>query len=69
MPLPLKKKHYVDNDYSVCEARHFQGPGLLQHCCDRGNDYHSTTAFYFTTLFKNGMGLTQVAVHHGTNDQ
>jgi hypothetical protein len=64
-----EKKHYVDNDYSVCGARHFQGLGLLQHCRDRGDDYHTATAFYLTTLFKNGMGLTQAAVHHRTNDQ
>jgi hypothetical protein len=65
---PWRKKHYIDNDYSVCGARHFQDPGLLQHCCNKGDDYHTATAFYLTTLFKNGMGLTQAAVHHGTND-
>jgi hypothetical protein len=46
-----RKKHYIDNDYSVCGVRHFQGPGLLQHCRDRGDDYHTATAFYLTTLF------------------
>ena len=66
---PWRKKHNVDNDYSVCGARHFQGLDLLQHCHDRGDDYHIATAFYLTTLFKKGMGLTQAAVHHGTNDQ
>jgi hypothetical protein len=66
---PLRKKHYVGIDYSVCGARHFQGPGLLQYWCNKGDDYHTATAFYLTTLFKNGMGLTQAAVHHGTNDQ
>jgi hypothetical protein len=66
---PLRKKHYIDNDYSVCGARHFQGPGLLQHCRDKGDDYHTATAFYLTTLFENGIGLTQAAVYHGTNDQ
>ncbi len=66
---PWRKKHYVDNDYSMCGARHFQGPGLLQHCRNKGDDYHTATAFYLTALFKNGMGLTQAAVHHGTNDQ
>ncbi len=53
----------------MCGARHFQGPGLLQHCHDMGDEYHTATAFYLTTLFKNGIGLTQAAVHHGTNDQ
>jgi hypothetical protein len=64
---PLGEINY--NDYSVCGARHFQGPSLLQHCCNRGDDYRTATAFYLTTLFKNRMGLTQAAVHHGTNDQ
>ncbi len=66
---PLGEKHYVDNDCSVCGARHFQGSGLLQHCRDKGDDYHTATTFYLTTLFKNGMGLTQAAVHHRKNDQ
>ncbi len=66
---PWRKKHYNANDYSVCGARHFQGPGLLQHCRNRGDNYHTATAFYLTTLFKNGIGLTQAAAHHGTNDQ
>ncbi len=66
---PWRKKHHVDNDYSVCGARHFQGPGLLQHCCDKGDEYHTATAFYLSTLFKNEIGLTQAAVHHGTNNQ
>jgi hypothetical protein len=26
---PWRKNHHVDNGYSVCGARHFQGPGLL----------------------------------------
>jgi hypothetical protein len=69
MPLSLEKKHYVDNDYSVCGARHFQGPGLFQHCCDKRDEYHTATAFYLTTLYKKGIGLIQAAVHHGTNDQ
>ena len=30
---PWKRKHYIDNDCSVCGARHFQGPGLLQTLC------------------------------------
>jgi hypothetical protein len=66
---PWRKNHHVENDYSVCGARHYQGPGLLQHCHNKGNEYHTATAFYLTALFKNGMGLTQAAVHHGTNDQ
>jgi hypothetical protein len=53
----------------VCGARHFQGPGLLQHCHNKDDIYHTATAFYLTTLFKKGMGLTQAAVHHEENDQ
>jgi hypothetical protein len=68
-PSPWRKKHHIDNDYSVCVTRHFQGPGLLQHCCDKGDDYHTATAFYLTKLSNNGTGLTQAALHHGTNDQ
>jgi hypothetical protein len=49
---PWRKNHHVDNDYSVCGARHFQGLGLLQHCRDKDNEYHTATAFYLTTLFK-----------------
>jgi hypothetical protein len=48
---PWRKKHHVDKDYSVCGARHFQGPGLLQHCRNKGDDYHTAPAFYLTTLF------------------
>jgi hypothetical protein len=33
------------------------------------NEFYTATAFYLTTLFKNGMRLTHAAVHHGTNDQ
>ncbi len=66
---PWRKNHHVDNDYSVCGARHFQGPGLLQHCRSKGDEYHTATAFYLTTLFKDGMGLTQAAVNHRENDQ
>jgi hypothetical protein len=69
MPLPKAKNHQVYNDYSLCGARHVQGPGLLQHCCNKGDEYHTATAFYLTTLFKKGMRLTQAAVHHGTNNQ
>jgi hypothetical protein len=53
----------------VCGSRHFQGPGLLQHCCNKGDEYHTAIAFYLTTLFKKGMELTQAAVHHEENDQ
>ncbi len=69
MPLSLEKNHHIDNDYLVCGARHFQGPGLLQHCHNKGDEYHTATAFYLTALFKKGMGLTQAAVHHEENDQ
>jgi hypothetical protein len=65
---PWRKNQHVDNDYLVCGARHFQGPGLLQHCPDKGDEYHTATAFYLTTLFEKGMGLTQAAVHHEEND-
>ncbi len=47
----------------------FSRYGLLQHCHDKGDEYHTATVFYLTTLFKKGMRLTQAAVHHGTNDQ
>jgi hypothetical protein len=66
---PWRKNHQVNNDYSVSGAKYFQGPGLLQHCCNKGDEYHTVTAFYLTTLFKKGMRLTQAAVHHGENDQ
>ncbi len=69
MPLSLEKNHHVDYYYLVCGARHFQGPGLLQHCRNKGDEYHTATAFYLTTLLKKGMGLTQPAVHHEENDQ
>ncbi len=61
-----RKKNHIADDYSVCGARHFQGLGLLQQCCSMGDEYHTATAFYLTTLYKKGMGLTQAAVHHGT---
>jgi hypothetical protein len=66
---PWRKKYHIDNDYSVCAARQFHGQGLLQHCHDKGDDYHIAAAFNLTNLFKNGTGLTQAALHHGTNDQ
>jgi hypothetical protein len=53
----------------VCRIRLFQGYSLLQHCGGKGDEYHTATAFYLTTLLKKGMGLTQAAVHHGKNDQ
>ncbi len=59
---PWRKNHHVEKDYSVCRAIHFQGPGLLEHCRKKGDEYHTATAFYLTTLFKNGIGLTQAAV-------
>jgi hypothetical protein len=62
---PWRKNHHVDIDYSMCGARHFQGPGLLQHCRNKGDEYHTANAFYLTKLFKNGMRLTQAASHHG----
>jgi hypothetical protein len=69
MPLSWEKKIHVAGEYSLCAARHFQGPGLLQHCRSKGDEYHTATAFYLTTLYKMGMESTQAAVHHGTNDQ
>ncbi len=47
---PWRKKHYIDNDYSRCLARRFHGQGLLQHCHDKGDDYHSATFYYLTNL-------------------
>jgi hypothetical protein len=49
---PWRKNYHVVNEYSVCGAKHFQGPGLLQHCHGKGDEYHTATAFYLTTLFK-----------------
>ncbi len=66
---PWRKNYHIVNDHSVCGARNFQGPGLVQHCYGKGDEYHTATAFYLTTLFKKGMGLTQAAVHHGGNDE
>ncbi len=65
----LGGKKNIANDYSVCAARQVHGQGLLQHCHDKGDDYHEAAAFYLTNLFKYGTGLTQAALHHGTNDQ
>ncbi len=53
----------------MCGAIHFQGPGLLQHCRNKSDEYYTASAFYLTTLFKKRMGLTQAAVHHEENDQ
>jgi hypothetical protein len=45
-----RKKHHVDNDFSRCSSKQFHGQGLLQHCHDKGDDYHSATAYYLTNL-------------------
>ncbi len=47
---PWRKKHHIDNDYSSCLPRRFHGQGLLQHCCDKRDDYHLATAYYLTNL-------------------
>ncbi len=52
MPLSLEKNHHIDNDYSVCGARHFQGPGLLQQCRSKGDEYHTATAFILQHCLK-----------------
>jgi hypothetical protein len=65
----LEKKYHIVGDHSVCGVRLFQGSSLLQHCPGKGDEYHTATAFYLTTLFKTRMGLTQAAIHHGENDQ
>jgi hypothetical protein len=46
-----RKTYQVADDYSVCRARNFQSPGLLQHCRNKGDEYHTATAFYLTTLY------------------
>ena len=66
---PWRKKHHVNNDYSSCLPRRFHGQGLLQHCHDKGDDYHSATVYYLTNLFNNKARLAQTALHHGINDQ
>ncbi len=66
---PWRKKYDTDDEYSVCVAWQFHGQGLLQHCHDKGDDYHTAAAFYLTNLFEIGTGLTQAALHHGTNNQ
>ncbi len=48
---PWRKKHQVNIDYSSCPPRRFHGQGLLQHCHDKGDDYHSATSYYLTKLF------------------
>ena len=48
---PWRKKYHIDNDYSVCPPRQFHGQGLLQHCRDKGDDYHSAAAGYLTICF------------------
>ncbi len=69
MPHSLEKKYHVVNDHSVCGVRLFQGSSLLQHCGRKTDEYHTATAFYLTSLFEKGMGLTQASVHHEENDQ
>jgi hypothetical protein len=66
---PWRRKYNIVDDHSVCGIRLFQGYSLLQHCGEKGDEYHTAAAFYLTTLFRKGMGLTQAAVHHGENDQ
>ncbi len=66
---PWRKKHHINNDYSSCLPRRFHGQGLLQHCHDKGDDYHSATAYYLTNLFNNKARLAQTAPYHGINDQ
>ncbi len=48
---PWRKNYHVVNDHSVCGVRPFQGPGLVQHCHGKGDEYHTAAAFYLTTLF------------------
>jgi hypothetical protein len=49
---PWRKKYHIADDYSVCGARHFQGPGLLQYCCSKGDEYHTATAFILQHCIK-----------------
>ncbi len=69
MSFSLEEKHHVNNDYSSCLSRRFHGQGLLQHCCDKGDDYHSATFYCLTNLFNNKSRSAQTALHHGINDQ
>jgi hypothetical protein len=69
MPHSLAKKYHVVNDHSGCGVRLFQGSCLLQHCRGKGDEYHTATAFYLTTVIKKGMGLTQASGYHEENDQ
>jgi hypothetical protein len=50
-------------------SRWFHGQGLLQHCRDKGDDYHSATFYYLTNLFNNKSRSAQTALQHGLNDQ
>jgi hypothetical protein len=61
---PWRKKHHVNNDYSSCSPRRFHGLGLLQHCQDKGDDYHSATFYYLTNLFNTKSRSAQTALHH-----
>ncbi len=65
----MEKKYHIVIDHSLCGVRPFQGSSLLQHCGGKGDEYHTSAAFYLTTLFKKEMGLTQASVHHEENDQ
>ncbi len=65
---PWRKQYHIVIDHSLCGVRLFQGSSLLQHCVGKGDEYHTATAFYLTTLFKKGMGLTQASVHHEENE-
>ncbi len=66
---PWRRKYHVVNAHSVCGIRLFQGSSLLQHCGGKGDEYHTATAFYLTTLLKKGMRLIEAALYHGENDQ
>jgi hypothetical protein len=66
---PWRKKYKIIDDHSMCGIRPFQGSSHIQHCGRKGDEYHTATAFYLTSMFKEGMGLTQAAIHHWENDQ
>jgi hypothetical protein len=53
----------------VVRQEGFHGQGLLQHCRDKGDDYHSATLYYLTNLFNNKSRLAQTTLNHGINDQ
>jgi hypothetical protein len=66
MPFPLEKKNITLILIIQCVQ---QVLVFFNVVIIRGDDYHTATTFYLTKLFKNGIGLTQAARHHGTNDQ